>query len=313
MPIIGLTDRGASFPQIGVLRKGAPKPETGNRPGADLNHFRFDTDDADAANAFAAVYGAEPRAIRVFVPYRTTDENFEAWQEAWTAGALQHRCDGKTCVRWLTPQQTYSSAPKPCPGGCKPAGRLRVIIPELRRMAYVMVLTTSIHDIITIQENLEALEAARGDLRGIPMLLRRVPREISMPDDRNGKRVRREKWLLTIEAQPQWVDLQIAAQERAALPAPLPALPEPATYVDAATGEIIEATDSTDAATFVPPEPTRREKLLARIADLTAQAVEADIEIELTIPLDQMTDDQLVDHGTRLKAAIDAARAPVAA
>jgi hypothetical protein len=50
--------------------------------------------------------------------------------------------------------------------------------------------------------------------------------------------------------------------------------------------------------------PTRREKLLARIDTLTQEAINLELEIELVIPLDQMTDDQLVDHGTRLKAAI---------
>jgi len=56
MPIIGLTDRPASFPQIGILRKGAPSEKKVNQQGKeyssfgrDLKHFRFDTDDADAA------------------------------------------------------------------------------------------------------------------------------------------------------------------------------------------------------------------------------------------------------------------------
>ena len=67
MPIIGLTDRPASFPQIGILRKGAPKPERG--PGRDLKHFRFDTDDTDAAGRFRTVYGNEPTSIHVFLPF----------------------------------------------------------------------------------------------------------------------------------------------------------------------------------------------------------------------------------------------------
>ena len=215
MAIIGLTDRGASFPQIGVLRKGGEKKDE-RKPGPDLKHFRFDTDDEDALSAFHSIYGDEPRAVRVFVPFATVAENFEAWREEWTAGSLKHRCDGQTCVRWLN-GSAYSDKPKPCPGGCKPTGRLKVIIPELKRLAYVTVLTTSIHDIMTIQANLMALEAARNDLRGIPMLLRRSPREISTPG--NGNRVRREKWLITIEAQPSWVELQLTAQQRAALPA----------------------------------------------------------------------------------------------
>jgi hypothetical protein len=227
MPILGLTDKTASFPQIGVLRKGGEKKDE-RKPGPDLKHFRFDCDDEDANAAFRSVYGDEPRTIRIFVPYATVAENFEAWREEWTAGSLKHRCDGQTCARWLN-GNAYSDKPKPCPGGCKPTGRLKVIIPELKRLAYVTVLTTSIHDIITIQSNLMALESAREDLRGIPMLLRRSPREISTPNG-EGKRARREKWLISIEAQPSWVELQLTAQQRAALPgvnAPLALMPAP--------------------------------------------------------------------------------------
>src|SRR5262249_39120089 len=113
MAIIGLTDRPASFPQIGVLRKGAPKKQIEKNGkmvdsyGADLKHFRFDSDDPEAVKRFAEIYGAEPRAIRVYVPFATTGQNFEAWREEWSASSLKHRCDGQTCVRWLTPQGNY--------------------------------------------------------------------------------------------------------------------------------------------------------------------------------------------------------------
>lgn len=216
MPIVGLTDRTEAFPRIGTLRKGAPKPQNGNKPGADLNYFRFDCEDEEARKLFTDHYGAEPRAIRVFVPFKTTNENFEAWKEEWSASSLKHRCDGKTMVLWLK-NGHYSEEQKPCQGGCKQVGRLHVIIPELRRMAFVTVLTTSIHDIMQIQANLMALESARGDLRGIPLILKRSPRKISTPRN-NGERARSEKWLITVEAQPQWVELQLSAQERAALP-----------------------------------------------------------------------------------------------
>ena len=325
MAIRGLTDRPASFPQIGILRKGAPKPERG--PGRDLKYFRFDSDDADAQRAFQTVYGDEPNLIRVYLPFATATENFEAWQEHWTAGALQHRCDGQTCVLWLSGQR-YSQQPIPCPHStrdpndrdrCKPAGRLKVVIPELRRLAYVTVLTGSIHDIIALTEQLSALESLRGDLRGVPMILRRSPRDISMPGQ-NGKRTRVEKWLLSIEAAPTWVDLQLAAQERAALPMPMAMLPAPPT--DTATGEITEASYSADddqdrapdvqpPAQLPPPakkKPTRQ-GLLDRIAALTTEAESLDLEVALTKPLDQASDDELIAHGKALKAAIDAAQA----
>ena len=220
MPILGLTDRPPQFPRIGILRKGTPKQEGRNGKqtyGKDLEGFRFDTDDTAAADAFGASYGDEPKQVNIFLPYATTDENFQTWKEAWTASALQHRCDGETMHVWLDKTTgKYRKDLQPCSGGCKEVGRLLVIIPELRRMAYVQVETHSINDIVEIQQNLLALEQARGTLRGIPMVLSRRPREISTPRD-NGQRARVTKWLLHVEAAPRWVDLQLAADEHAAM------------------------------------------------------------------------------------------------
>ena len=224
MPIIGLTDKRPAPPQLGVLRKGAAK--SGNKPGADLEYFRFESSDQAAVERFHEIYGPEPRSIRIFVPFATTDENFEAWREEWSASSLKHRCDGQTMHRWLTDRGTYSSEPRPCPyakldnreKGCKQVGRLYTIVRDLGRFSIVTVLTTSLHDISEIHRNLQALESLRGDLRGIPLVLRRSPRQISTPSGPNGGRARREKWLLSIEAEPQWVELQLTAQAQAALP-----------------------------------------------------------------------------------------------
>lgn len=312
MAIKGLTDRAASFPQIGILRKGAPKPERG--PGRDLKYFRFDTDDQDAASAFRTVYGDEPTSIRVYLPFASAAENFEAWQEHWTAGALQHRCDGETCVLWLNGQR-YSQQAVPCPhralskderDRCKPTGRLKVVIPELRRLAYVTVLTGSIHDIIALTEQLTALEQLRGNLRGIPMILRRTPREISMPSS-NGKRARIEKWLISIEAAPSWVDLQLQAQERAALPggaAPQPLLPAPA--ADTSSGEVWPD----DEAEAEPARASREQ--LTELRDLWRQSASVGHPAparHLTLDLESLSAEQIAKLADQARGWIVAAQA----
>ena len=246
-PIKGLTNQAPQFPLTGELRKGAPKPEQGNRPGKDLTYFRFTSDLEDVTEASEAAYDGEPRLINVFLPFRYVDENWEAWQEEWIAGGLKHRCDGEYVVRMLGDDGEYVD-PDPgtvkCPGKCKPSGRLKVIIPELGRLAYVMVLTTSKWDIHNLDGQLRALYEIKQDLRGIPLQLRRRPERKSMPQGK--KRVRREMWLLSIEAAPTYVQLQLAAQEAAALPQ-LPETTE-TIVVDGTTGEIVG--DDWDAETF---------------------------------------------------------------
>jgi hypothetical protein len=252
MPIIGMTDKAASFPQIGVLRKGAPKPQTGNKPGADLQYFRFDTDDTRAADMFATAYGKEPTEINIYFAYQTPEENFQAWKEEYSKSSLIHRCDGQNAVLWLdTKTNKYSQVPKPCPGNCKPTGRLFVIVPELQRFAYVVVGTTSIHDIMRITQNLEALYAMRGDLRGIPFVLRRTPEMISTPNT-DGSRARREKWLLSIEALPEWVALQLQSTRQQALGRPSPLM----LTVNAETGEIVTDDEDVEDAPVTPVTPT---------------------------------------------------------
>lgn len=285
MPIVGLSERSAAFPLIGVLRKGAPRQEGKNRPGEDLTHFRFTSDDPAALEAFHAAYGDAPTELVVMLPYATPQENWQAWREEWVAGGLVHRCDGVFSVIWRDDTGDYHTGRKPCPyrdvdderqRGCKPVGRLTVILPRLQRLAYVTVLTTSIHDIMTLEENLAAAAMIHGSLLGIPFVLRRRPRMISTPGP-NGTRVRREKWLLSLEPDPRWVAAKLAELwQRALPPGTTMALPElqapadepddadddvPATpierIVDTTTGEVVERPRPARAApAATPPKPS---------------------------------------------------------
>lgn len=229
MSIKGLTDKQAAFPSVGVLRKGDKKPNE-SRPGNDLTYFRFVSEDALANKMFKEAYPNEEalRSINIFLPHKTTVENMDAWIEKWVAGGLVYRSDGETVVLWRTDKGGYSTDPKadPAPGvgedgkrqdGSMQVGRLSVIVPELGRFATITVMTTSKHDIMNLTSQLRSYEAFRGDLRGIPFVLKRRKEMISTPGP-GGKRARREKWLLSIETQPAWTMAQLGAMQQAALP-----------------------------------------------------------------------------------------------
>lgn len=265
MAIKGLTtQREPAFPRIGTLRKGGEKPNE-KQPGKDLTYFRFDSDDKQAVQDFEASYGKEPATINVYLPFPTPDENFQAWQEEYKAGGLVHRCDGETMTVWQTADGKYSNEPKPCPHVgkvrtsvnpyCKPVGRLTVIIPELRRFAYVTVGTTSKNDIMELTDNLNAVYAMRGTLQGIPFRLMRRPRMISTPKA-DGGRARYEKWMLSIEADPAWVSVQIASMQRASLIAPDMKMLTGGRTVQVDTGEIFEdEEDAPSVASLADVEP----------------------------------------------------------
>lgn len=241
MPVIGLTDTIIpSLPRIGQLRKGA-KAE-GNI-GREIEWFRFVGDEVVTA-AFVEAYEAQPRFLApVFLPYRTPEENFAVWKEAWGKSGLMHRCDGKmtTIIR---KGNVYSRVPEKCPGECDLVGRLTVILPGLWKaghVGYVTVNTGAVNDVVQILALLKTIYEGRQDLRGIAFQLRRVLREVSAPKPNSTERMRVKKWLVQLEVAPDWARLQLEMAERQAKMIEAPA------RVIASTGEVVDDLDDDEA------------------------------------------------------------------
>ncbi len=237
MPIVGLTDRRRSrYPEVGVIRKGEKKPESGNKPGKDLSYFRMDTQDASVQKLWDELYPKEPRELIITLPHRTVEENFSVWKEEWIASGLAHRCDGKFMVQQRDKQGEMvmfsDGDQKPCPGGCSIAGRLSAILPQMRRLSTVMVFTSSKWDVINLTDNLNALYDIKQNLMGIPIILRRVLKSISTPRG-NGKRARSKSWLLQLEAAPGYVAAELEYRAHEALPrVHLPAIAAPKARIE---------------------------------------------------------------------------------
>ncbi len=159
--------------------------------------------------------------------------------------------------RWLKPDGTYSSEPQPCPyftgqkkrtantPGCKPVGRLTLILDGLIKqgfVGYVLFTTTSKHDIRSLYASL--LDAANfraghpHGLRGIEWLLCRETVAVSTPGE-GGKRVRRQKSLVRIRPSAEWVQHQLAQAQAEALGGLLPETEATPMMVNGSTGEIM--------------------------------------------------------------------------
>ncbi len=262
MAIRGLTDPESVLPafrRIGKLRKGAPKGDNAKRPGKDLDYFRFTGDRPEIEAAFTEKYGREPRMLTVYLPYPGVAENFPTWKELWKGGGLVHRCDGCTKLVHLEANGKYSTVPKPCdtpcysqdaPCGAKPVGRLSVILPELWRkgfLGFVTMETHGKHDCRNISASLmQAAEAARGrpqGLAGIRMSLYRSLEDVSTPRP-DGTRVHEKKWLVRLEPEAEWAQLQLEAASRAAMlaieaPHDKPEGMADGVVIDGETGEVL--------------------------------------------------------------------------
>jgi hypothetical protein len=245
MPIRNLTERSAvtmRFPTLGRLRKGGKaKNQAGKEYPVDLAYFRFTSDNPEIVAAFKRAFGEEPKVLRVFLPFKTLEENFSTWQEEWLAGGLVHRCDGETMTIWQNGHGKYEHGSEPCPyfagtkqrdkkrPGCLPVGRLAVIIPELLEagfVGYVTLTTGSINDLRAISaslmnaEEMQRFNGRDGGLRGIEFRLWRQEESISTPTD-DGKRARRRKWMVQMAPAVKWVDVQYQLERAAALGVPL--------------------------------------------------------------------------------------------
>jgi len=289
MPINGLTNREPSFPEIGNIRKGAPKSTDKRVIGKDLTYFRvtFKEGEEEAAEAFLKAYGKTPRLLNVLIPFDDLDRVWEAWNEAYVTGALVHRCNrnprtGEGFVHYAIDPATgrplvygglstdtgervpcqgvamtckggqmvpYLAGKKQEPIKCSQEGRLRVIIKELARLAYLTLHTTSINDIYHLDEQLRGIKRTGGGrLAGMPLVIRRRLEYISTPGE-GGKRVRRKSWLLSIEPDGDWVRAKIETMKKASYPAlsaPAEVVPTviiEGEVVDVTTGEILDEED----------------------------------------------------------------------
>lgn len=276
MPIKGLSDRGLSFPQIGVIRKGSPKEKRTKEgreyeiQGKDLQYFRVEIDESEpkAREIFAKLYGEHPSVLRVTFPFNEIDRVYDAWLEAYTSNRLIARSDGERILYWKEGKEFYIKnglsvcnrtvsiwrkigekqteplevtlkvdQPVPFVDGmvfhrtektlveAKPVGRLRVVLPELKRLAYLVLMTTSINDIIALggpeSGELGAIKKLCDNLglplAGVPLLLRRKPKDVAYTDG-SGKQSRMTRWLIHIEADPEFVEGALASSKRLAMP-----------------------------------------------------------------------------------------------
>jgi len=245
MAIKGLTDAEsviARFPAIGKLRKGGEqKPKIDKRTGQpekdkfgnvkmiqgeDLDYFRFDSQKPKAVITFTEHYGNQPKMFHVYLPFATPDDNFSTWKEAYSASALQHRCDGERVIlqleqgKYVDYRKVSESQRPECPGGCKEIGRLELILPEMWKsgfIGHVTLETHSKHDLMTIMASLRKAYTERQkrgmDLRGMQFTLYRQNREVSVPGwgKNEGKRVRVTKNLVILEPSVDWAVLQLEA------------------------------------------------------------------------------------------------------
>lgn len=249
MPIVGITDRAGMFMEIGRIRKGEEK--SANAPGKNLDYFRvvFRPDEKAARDVFLATYGETPRQINVRLAYPDIARNWEAWYEAHSKGGMVAQAtgdkadggvwhyyydseSGQVHIKDYLPRDEIGerlvaegpSLDKPIPTGGKPtllkmAGKLKLVIPEIGRVGHMTLVTTSIHDIAAISQEIQGYaDEARlvnSTLCNIPFVLLRREEMITKKID--GKKVKAADWMCHIIPSGEWTNLAMTTWKRLSL------------------------------------------------------------------------------------------------
>ena len=229
------TERSPRVQPIGKIFKGAEK--TGNRPGANLDYFRFSPTPGVNADRVQEIwdqfYGDKPKEIQIFFKHDDIDNLIDDWySEFGTGGLLKTKCDGETITEWRDDRGVYHlNEPKPCrapnsPKGCekcKASALIKFGMPEFRYMGYsgnIEISTTSINDIVFLKAQLSEIAAelalCGASLKYAPLILSRSPRVITKTTAQ--KQFRGEENLLYLSIDPQYqqkIDRAISAAKYA--------------------------------------------------------------------------------------------------
>lgn len=211
MPIKFLTGRGGDvIPRFGAIAKGDTAPTRAggaNRP-IDLDYFRFRF--AEGYEHLQApitdLLGDKPKSIEVIlIPVYPQNDPLETYfphsMQAWAKGGLMVDCDGETVLRHYNQQRgAYDTTPHTCqfadgkcPQGCKPTGRLKVVIPQIISVAGLGYFSLTTHGKADIDQIIGALSFCL--MRSIPIdsvlwNMARIPKKTTYKDDRGAERTR---------------------------------------------------------------------------------------------------------------------------
>lgn len=255
MPIQGLTNTPKAFMKLGNIRKG-DRGGKNNAP-RDLDHFRVTFNEGhhmqELASRFAEVYGDRPVSLNIRFAYHEVSEVWDANYECYKQGGLVAKAytdeTGGHWVFYRDPDSSevlvHSGSPvgeagrkfmeTPCDVDApiyknangdemfmEPVGRLQVVIPELAHLevGYFLFQPGSTRDIRNITAELMAYDSIVRQygktIAGVPFKL--IRRKEEVPAKINGKLVKKDSWVVHLDAGGEWGRMAIEAIERLALP-----------------------------------------------------------------------------------------------
>lgn len=204
MPILELQQR---LRELGRIRIGAKvATKNGKQRPSKLEAFRFTSPSLDLVTAVADLYGGAPQPwsggegeqFEVFSEATAIDialapmQVLDQWNELWSGGGCQRRCDGRTEILKMQPCR--------CPAdpverqelaangeACKPTTRLWVILPQVPGIGVWRLETHGYYAATELSGVAHLLAAATARGQALPATLRLEQRQRKVP----GKPIRK--------------------------------------------------------------------------------------------------------------------------
>lgn len=231
--IESLRNRQRTLPRVGKIHLGIrDENDRGVEFPKAVDHFvveASETTPPEAVEAFRAVYGDKPRALKIEFPTDREDVIFDVWLKAYRRQGLPFcRGDEKVAIRTM---EDGSRMEIPCPGEecelyrsskCRRVGILRFLLPDVRGFGVWQLDTGSWNSFKGVLDALDLMRLAFGRISGIPMTLRLVPKQVEIAG-RDGKRFVKTIYHLTlVDYQTKLADMRALARKRPALDMPVP-------------------------------------------------------------------------------------------
>lgn len=228
-------------------------------PGADDARKRFQELHPESYTKYGPEY-TEPDGfliikMRAMIPFPNVRMAWEWANEAHQAGRMVAKADDEHYITLRDPNTgayivengepftpykhgdtvKYERAGQQYTLPIRTVGRLRLFLPELERLVFVTLKTTSFYDRVQMDAQLQAIQffadtLNRGNASGIPLYIYRAEKEVTWNKPDGGAQ-RVKKWLINIEADPEWVKAAVNRMSQFALTGEVVSkalLPEPA-------------------------------------------------------------------------------------
>jgi hypothetical protein len=236
MPIAGLSEK-RQFPRIIKIRLGEMKTkikEDGKEftyPG-ELDYFKIDVLSPDPIEKeritaqFHALYGEQPRRLRILLPVDEPELFFPQWYERYGASSLlQCRGDGieASCKKEFsdkleiidntTKYPRVKCSGEECPyykeHKCVKRAKLFFMLYELNSIGVCQLVTSSSHAIVNINSAVDMLKGMLPRVSMIPLILERREELVETPDGKSSKH-----WILHLSNEMNISELAIMARNQ---------------------------------------------------------------------------------------------------